>query len=61
MSQKEHKTPFTDFNHIDFVNQEVNYKYEVLEKSLSELSLDTWNDWISTQEKICQAVRNAVS
>lgn len=61
MSQKEHKSPFTDFNHIDFVNKEVNYKKVVLEQSLLELSLDKWDEWISTPEKICQAVRNAVA
>jgi DNA polymerase III delta prime subunit len=61
MSQKEHKTPFIDFNHVDFVNEELNYKKVALEKSLTELSLDKWDGWISTPEKICQEVRNAVA
>jgi len=61
MRQKEHKTPFIDFNHIDFVNDEVEYKKTALEKSLVELSLDKWDEWVSTPEKICQAVRNAVA
>ena len=61
MNQKEHKTQFIDFNHVDFVNDEVDYKKVILEKSLIELSLDKWDEWISTPEKICQAVRNAVA
>ena len=61
MRQKEHKTPFMDFNHIDFENDEVKYKKTALAKSLVELSLDKWDEWISTPEKICQAVRNAVA
>jgi len=60
MSQKDHKKKFIDFNHIDFVN-EVNYKKKALEKSLTELSLEKWKDWLSTPEKICEAVRNAVA
>lgn len=59
MRQKEHKTPFIDFNHIDFVNDEVEYKKTALVKSLVELSLDKWANW--PPEKICQAVRNAVA
>ncbi len=61
MEQKKHKIPFVDFEHIDFVKDEMDYKIAALEKSLSELSLDKWDEWISTPEKICQAVRNAVA
>jgi len=61
IAQKEHKIPFTSFDHIDFVNQELDYKKIALEKSSHELSLDKWDEWISTPNKICEAVRNAVA
>jgi 5-methylcytosine-specific restriction protein B len=61
MEQKEHKIPFTDFNHVDFVKEEVSYKEVSLEKSLKDLELNNWNQWQDNPAKICQAVRNAVS
>lgn len=61
MSQREHKVPFENFEHIDFVETEINYKKQALEKSLGILSLDQWDEWKSTPEKICQAVRDATA
>lgn len=61
MEQKEHKTPFTDFDHVDFIKDELEYKVTALEKSLSDLSIVKWDQWISEPEKICDAVRNAVA
>ena len=61
MSQKNHKTPFENFNHIDFVEEELNYKIQASENSLNILSLDKWDDWLSTPEKICQSVRDAIA
>jgi len=51
MSQREHKVPFENFDHIDLVETEINYKKQALEKSLEILSLDQWDEWKSTPEK----------
>ncbi|KFM21481.1 5-methylcytosine-specific restriction enzyme with GTPase activity protein, partial [Marine Group I thaumarchaeote SCGC AAA799-B03] len=61
IEQKKHKIPFEDFNHIDFIKDELEYKENALRNSLADLSLDKWDQWSGEPEKICEAVRNAVA
>jgi len=61
IEQRKNKEKFRDFNHTDLNDDEVKYKINILENSLKILSLDEWDEWKSTPEKICLSVRNAVA
>jgi len=61
IKQRKSKEEFRDFNHTDFIEDEVKYKINSLENSLKLLSINEWDGWKSTPEKICLSVRNAVA
>ncbi|MDA7495549.1 hypothetical protein N8459_03470, partial [Nitrosopumilus sp.] len=61
MKQRKSKKEFRDFNHTDFIEDEIKYKLNSLEKSLKLLSINDWDEWKLTPEKICLCVRNAVA
>ena len=61
IKQRKSKEEFRDFNHTDFVEDEVKYKISSLENSLKLLSINEWDGWKSSPEKICLSVRNAVA
>ncbi len=61
MKQRKSKEEFRDFNHTDFIEDEIKYKLNSLEKSLKLLSINDWDGWKLTPEKICLCVRNAVA
>ena len=57
MQQRESKTAFKGFDHPDFVKDEVDFKNKIWKNAQKVLSLEKWEEWLATPEKIIDVMK----